>query len=120
MLAHQQKPYRYYLYIDDIFIIRADGEENTKQFYSLINTFYPSIRIKKIDYSNTHMSISQTLQCTSGMTCCTCQYTGNSLTHATISTVPPFNPSTLNGPSCIARPSEYTQTQKTEINISEY
>lgn len=55
----QQKPYRYYRYIDDIFMIWTEGEENLNQFFSLINTFHPSIKLK-MDYSNTHVNFLDT------------------------------------------------------------
>lgn len=51
------------------------------------------------------------------------RYTENLLTDAAIFIVPVFTPNTLNGPSYTARPSdttEFVQTQKTEINISEH
>lgn len=55
----QQKSYRYYRYIDDIFMIWTEGEENLNQFFSLINTFHPSIKLK-MDYSNTHVNFLDT------------------------------------------------------------
>ncbi|CAH2273976.1 Hypothetical predicted protein [Pelobates cultripes] len=60
------KPYKYYHYIDDIFIVWTESEEKLIQFHDSFNTFHPSIKLK-MEYSTRSVNfLDTTVTCNNG------------------------------------------------------